>query len=87
MVKFELIDEDELCFVIDLGDREFGLVFPEQDPEKVEIWFDHQYDGSGCNNYRIAAHGQDLDLEFCRSRQIRNDEREAMAAELNWHLA
>lgn len=52
-----------------LGNNEFGLVYPDN-PAKMEIWFDHSFDGSGCNNLVIDAFGTELDLEFCRSVEV-----------------
>ena len=84
MERFELVQYEAPYFVIDLGDGEFGIVMPETDPAKVEIWFNHNFDGSGCNNLRIDAFGQELDLEFCRSRPIESHENEALVSALFW---
>ena len=34
---------------------------------KREVWHDHRFNGSGCNNWVIDAGGRQFDLEFCRS--------------------
>ena len=40
----------------------------------LEIWHDHKHDGNGCNNLRLDAFGRELDLEFCRSRALTEEE-------------
>lgn len=35
--------------------------------QPVEVYHNHNFDGSGCNNYVIEVNGQQLDLEFVRS--------------------
>ena len=70
-------DLETVYGILDLGDREYGLV-DDRDLRRVEIWFDHQHDGSGCNNLVLDAFGRELDLEFCRSREVKPDEAEAL---------
>lgn len=84
MPRYELVQYEEPYFVIDLGDGEFGIVMPETNSTKVEIWYNHGFDGSGCNNLRIDAFGQELDLEFCRSREIESWENEALVSVMFW---
>lgn len=59
----------EALTIHDLGNDEFGLVY-EDNLKIMEIWFNHNFDGSGCNNIKITAFGRDLDLEFCRSKKL-----------------
>lgn len=34
---------------------------------KIEVWHNHRFNGSGCNNWVIESGGRKFDLEFCRS--------------------
>lgn len=59
----------EAMTIHDLGNNEFGLVY-EDNLDIMEIWYNHNFDGCGCNNLQLTAFGRELDLEFCRSKRI-----------------
>ena len=66
--------------IFDLGDGDFGLYWigPNVTSMGIEIWHDHAHDGSGCSNLVIDAFGRELDLEFCRSRDLTEAESAAI---------
>jgi len=64
--------------LIHLGGRDYGIVDSCGSAQVLEIWYDHQGDGSGCNNLVLDAFGRELDLEFCRSRELIFGEAEAL---------
>lgn len=74
-------DGDEIA-LFDFGDGEIGLVMLDFAPEKMEIWFDHAGSGDGCNNLVLDAFGRELDLEFCRSREVTESEADEIKAAL-----
>jgi len=67
-MAFEYI-ADEQAHILNLGGDEYGLIYTDK-PDKMEIWVDHGFNGNGCNNLVLNAFGKDLDLEFCRSKDI-----------------
>lgn len=71
-------DLETVYGIIDLGAREYGLIDLNDEPDRVSIWFDHQHDGSGCSNLVLDAFGRELDLEFCRSRELEPHEAAAL---------
>lgn len=78
--------DGELMALFDFGDGEVGIVYPDRGTrreDQLEIWFDHAGSGSGCNNLVLDAFGRELDLEFCRSRELTESE----AAEIRDALA
>jgi hypothetical protein len=64
---------DEKAIIFALGDNEYGLLYDDK-RDNLEIWFDHGGNGSGCNNLILDAFGKELDLEFCRSKNLNKGE-------------
>lgn len=78
-------DNDFLIF--DLGDDEYGIydldrydLDEENERDTIEIWFNHNFNGSGINNLRVTAFGKELDLEFCHSRKINAEEQKIITS-------
>lgn len=65
-VKVAEYIEAEKAIIFALGNDEYALRYDDR-PSKLEIWVDHGFDGSGCNNLILDAFDKTLDLEFCRS--------------------
>jgi len=59
----------EKATIIDFGSNEYGLIYDNK-LNIVEIWYNHNNNGSGCNNLKLDAFGVELDLEFCRSEKL-----------------
>lgn len=68
---------DEKAIIFALGDNEYGLLYDDK-RDSLEIWFDHGFNGEGCDNLILDAFDKELDLEFCRSKILskekKNDE-------------
>lgn len=82
MERYELVkfDDGESNIVIDLDDNmeTFGVVnvvsFDDPKGITIDIYHNHNHNGSGCNNLMFDAFGVDLDLEFLHSREITAEE-------------
>ena len=60
---------DEKAIIFTMGNSEYGLLYYDK-RGSLEIWVDHGFNGSGCNNLIIDAFDKELDLEFCRSENL-----------------
>jgi hypothetical protein len=77
--------DGELMALFDFGDGEVGIVYPDRGTrreDQMKCWFDHAHSGSGCNNLILDAFGRELDLEFCRSREMTPAEAESVRSAL-----
>jgi hypothetical protein len=63
----------EKAIIFALGDNEYGLLYDDK-RDNLEIWFDHGFNGCGCNNLILDAFDKELDLEFCRSKNLNKGE-------------
>ena len=70
----------EKVTIFAFGDNEYGLLY-DDNRDNLEIWFDHGFDGSGCNNLILDAFGKKLDLEFCHSKTLSKSMNEIMRRE------
>ena len=59
----------EKAIIFAMGGNEYGLLYDDK-RDSLEIWVDHGFNGSGCNNLILDAFGKELDLEFCRSEAL-----------------
>ena len=57
-----------VCF--DLGNNEFGIFDPSGHNRIVDIYYNHNFNGSGASNSKVSVFETVLDLEFCRSREL-----------------
>lgn len=46
------------------------IYFVDFAAEKVEVYHNHDFNGSGCNNLHTLLGGKVYDLEFCRSFEL-----------------
>jgi hypothetical protein len=54
--------------------RCYDLDLPTNYISAISLYVDHKHDGSGATNWVIDAFGRELDLEFCSSRRMTEEE-------------
>ncbi len=59
--------ESGCVYLLERDPNEPQTVYVTDEDGKREIWHDHMFGGSGCDNWVIEAGGETFDLEFCRS--------------------
>jgi hypothetical protein len=59
--------EDGLAYLVERDLIDYNTVYVTHPDGKIEVWHDHAFNGSGCNNWRIEVNGEQFDLEFCRT--------------------